>query len=131
MNDDLRLGLQQHQRGRLDEAATLYRQVLAARPDHPDALHLLGVVAHQKGDQACAAELIGRAVALRPGAADYHANLGEAYRAGPVRPRRRLLPDGPAPPQATTMCSGPSASVKAGRKTGTGMQDRRGGWQCW
>ncbi len=81
MTDDLRLGLQQHQRGRLDEAATLYRQVLAARPDHPDALHLLGVVAHQQGDHARAADCIGRAVALRPGAADYHANLAEAYRA--------------------------------------------------
>jgi tetratricopeptide (TPR) repeat protein len=101
MNDVLRLGLQQHQRGRLAEAATLYRQVLAARPEHPDALHLLGVVALQQGDPARAAGLIGRAVALRPGAADYHANLGEAYRAlGQLdraadccRAARRLQPD--------------------------------------
>ncbi len=81
MTDDLRLGLQQHQRGHLDEAARLYQRVLAARPDHPDALHLLGVVAHQQGDHARAAECIGRAVAVRPGAADYRANLAEAYRA--------------------------------------------------
>jgi tetratricopeptide (TPR) repeat protein len=81
MLDDLRLGLQQHQRGRLDEAARLYQQVLAARPDHDDALHLIGVVALQQGDPAHAAALIGRAVALKPGAAIYHANLGEAYRA--------------------------------------------------
>jgi tetratricopeptide (TPR) repeat protein len=81
MNDNLKLGLQQHQRGRLNEAATLYQQALAAQPDHCDALHLLGVVALQRGDHVQAAELIGRAVALKPGAADYHANLGEAYRA--------------------------------------------------
>jgi tetratricopeptide (TPR) repeat protein len=81
MNDDLRLGLQQHQRGRLNEAATLYQHALAAQPDHPDALHLLGVVSLQRGDHARALELIGRAVALKPGAADYHANQGEAYRA--------------------------------------------------
>jgi tetratricopeptide (TPR) repeat protein len=81
MPDDLSLGLQQHRRGRLDEAARLYQQVLAARPDHDDALHLLGVVALQQGHPARAAALIGRAVALKPGAAVYHANLAEAYRA--------------------------------------------------
>jgi hypothetical protein len=46
MSDDLALGLQEHRRGRLDQAARLYRNVLRARPDHADALHLLGVVAH-------------------------------------------------------------------------------------
>jgi tetratricopeptide (TPR) repeat protein len=81
MHDALSLGLQQHQRGRLDEAARLYQQVLAARPDHDDALHLIGVVALQQGKPARAAALIGRAVALKPGAAVYHANLAEAYRA--------------------------------------------------
>jgi tetratricopeptide (TPR) repeat protein len=79
--DDLSLGLQQHRRGRLDAAARLYQQVLAARPDHDDALHLIGVVALQQGDPDRAAVLIGRAVALKPGAAMYHANLAEAYRA--------------------------------------------------
>jgi tetratricopeptide (TPR) repeat protein len=81
MLDDLSLGLQQHQRGRLDEAARLYQQVLAARPDHDDPLHLIGVVALQQGDPARAAALIGRAVALKAGAAFYHANLADAYRA--------------------------------------------------
>jgi tetratricopeptide (TPR) repeat protein len=81
MNDDLSLGLQEHQRGRLAEAARRYRDVLRAQPDHPDALHLLGVVAHQQGDHRQAAECIGRAVTLSPGNAAYHANLAEAYRA--------------------------------------------------
>src|SRR5437763_160739 len=44
MNDELTLGLQEHQRGRLDEAARRYRMVLAGHPDHAEALHLLGVV---------------------------------------------------------------------------------------
>jgi tetratricopeptide (TPR) repeat protein len=80
MNDELSLGLQEHQRGLVAEAARRYRNVLRAQPDHPDALHLLGVVAHQQGDHRQAAECIGRAVTLSPGNAVYHANLAEAYR---------------------------------------------------
>jgi tetratricopeptide (TPR) repeat protein len=81
MNDDLALGLQEHQRGFLAEAARRYQSVLRAQPDHADALHLLGVVAHQQGDHRQAVECIGRAVTLNPGNAAYHANLAEAYRA--------------------------------------------------
>ena len=78
--NDLTLALEQHQRGFLDEAAQLYRRVLATRPDDADALHLLGVVAHQQGDNVRAAECIGRAIARRPSVASYHANLGEVFR---------------------------------------------------
>jgi tetratricopeptide (TPR) repeat protein len=80
MSDDLALGLDQHQRGALNEAARLYRKVLAANPDHADALHLLGVVAYQQGDQVRAADWIGRAIARNSGVAAYHANLAEVYR---------------------------------------------------
>jgi tetratricopeptide (TPR) repeat protein len=80
MTDELTLGLQEHQRGRLGEAARLYHNVLAAHPEHPDALHLLGVVALQQGDLHRAADHIGRAVARNPGNAAYHANLAEAFR---------------------------------------------------
>jgi len=50
----LELALGHHQAGRLGEAESLYRQVLAVEPRHPDALHLLGVAAHdrQKGAPA-------------------------------------------------------------------------------
>jgi tetratricopeptide (TPR) repeat protein len=81
MNDQLALGLQEHQRGLLAQAVGRYRGVLRAQPDHADALHLLGVALHQQGDHHQAAESIGRAVTLNRGNAAYHANLGEAYRA--------------------------------------------------
>jgi tetratricopeptide (TPR) repeat protein len=81
MPDNLHLALRHHQQGHLDEAARLYRGLLAAQPGHLEALHLLGVVAHQQGDHARAVELIGRAIAGNPGNATYHANLAEAYRA--------------------------------------------------
>jgi cytochrome c-type biogenesis protein CcmH/NrfG len=50
MHDTLTLGFRHHQQGRLEEAAQLYQSVLAQQPGDPDALHLLGVAALQKGD---------------------------------------------------------------------------------
>ena len=66
------------QAGRLREAETLYRQVLAADPDHADSLHGLGTLAHQAGRPDQAAELIARAIAARPSVAGFHCNLGKA-----------------------------------------------------
>jgi predicted O-linked N-acetylglucosamine transferase (SPINDLY family) len=74
------IAIRHHQAGRLTEAEALYRRVLAALPDQPDALHLLGALAFQTGHPAPAIDLIGRAVALCPDVAEYHGSLGEAYR---------------------------------------------------
>ncbi len=67
-----------HAQGRLHEAEAIYRQILQADPKQPDALHLLGVVAHQAGHDESAVELIGRALAVNPRHADAHYNLGNA-----------------------------------------------------
>jgi tetratricopeptide (TPR) repeat protein len=67
--------------GNLQEAARLYQDILARNPNQADALHLLGVVAHQFGQHQQAAELIQRAIVLHPASAAYHANLGEVWRA--------------------------------------------------
>ncbi len=71
--------VQHHNSGELREAEALYRRVLAADPDQPDALNLLGVIARQSGDFAAAVDLISRSVAVRPGFADAHNNLGNAF----------------------------------------------------
>jgi tetratricopeptide (TPR) repeat protein len=81
MQDVLTTAIEMHQGGRLGEAATLYQKVLSQEKENPVALHLLGVLNHQRGDNARAIELIGRAVALRPNVPAFHANLAEAYRA--------------------------------------------------
>jgi tetratricopeptide (TPR) repeat protein len=77
----LPVALAHHQNGELEQAARLYRDILSSEPDHPDALHLLGVVALQRGQPRKAIELIERAIAIQPSAAAFHGNLGEAYRA--------------------------------------------------
>jgi cytochrome c-type biogenesis protein CcmH/NrfG len=51
-----------HGAGDLARADALYRRVLAVDPEHPDALHLHGVVAHQRGRHQAAVEHIRRAV---------------------------------------------------------------------
>ena len=56
----------QHQAGRLDEAATLYQQVLELTPGQFDATHLLGVIALQRGDLAAAEKQIVQALATKP-----------------------------------------------------------------
>lgn len=76
---DLSEALEDHRCGRLDSAARAYHAALTEDPDRHDALHLLGLIALQRGNPAQAAELIGRAVALRPDEASYHASPGEAY----------------------------------------------------
>jgi tetratricopeptide (TPR) repeat protein len=66
--------------GRLMEAEAACRQILQAKPDSPEATHLLGVIAHQNGKLADAIEHVRRAVKLAPQVALYHANLGEMLR---------------------------------------------------
>jgi len=62
----LGIAVRHHQAGRLAEASDIYATILAAEPDQPAALHLLGVAVHEKGDISRAHWLIARAVALQP-----------------------------------------------------------------
>ncbi len=68
--------------GRLDAAEASLSAALAALPDHPDALHLFGVLALRRGDAARAVELIDSAVlkaeALGQRRGEFHINLGNA-----------------------------------------------------
>jgi tetratricopeptide (TPR) repeat protein len=81
ISEALATAIQHHQAGRLQAAEQIYRQILAIDPNHPDALHLLGVLAHQVGRHEVAAEYIGRAIAVKDNAAAFHNNVGEVYRA--------------------------------------------------
>jgi tetratricopeptide (TPR) repeat protein len=81
ISEALAIALQHHQAGRLQAAEQIYRQILQAEPDQPDALHLLGVIAHQGGKHAIAVAYIARAIELKENEAAFHNNLGEAHRA--------------------------------------------------
>ncbi|MFO1395977.1 MAG: tetratricopeptide repeat protein [Burkholderiales bacterium] len=73
--DALQQALADHRAGRLDDAERLYRRILAVVPGQFDALHLLGVIAVQRGQLAEGERLIRRALAERPGAPEAVGNL--------------------------------------------------------
>ncbi|HYD67264.1 tetratricopeptide repeat protein, partial [Azospirillum sp.] len=77
---DVQQAMQAHQQGRRDEAARLYRRILAEDPANGDALHLYGVVAYQDGDFTTAARRITDALRVRE-RTEYLTNLGLALTA--------------------------------------------------
>src|SRR5438477_4766355 len=72
--------LAHHRAGRLGEAEAIYRQILQSNPNHADALHLLGVLAHQTGHNDAAVQLISQAIRQGAGSEAYN-NLGSVFRA--------------------------------------------------
>jgi predicted O-linked N-acetylglucosamine transferase (SPINDLY family) len=72
------LAVQHHQAGRLNEAESLYRQILAVEPRHAESLHHLGVLARQMGRSDIAVDLIRQAIVIDPLNPDAHYNLGTA-----------------------------------------------------
>ncbi len=76
---NLRAAIEHHQQGRIEQAARLYEAILAQVPDHPDALHLLGLITLQRGDAARTVALVSRAIEVHPSAAAYHATLATAF----------------------------------------------------
>jgi predicted O-linked N-acetylglucosamine transferase (SPINDLY family) len=78
--------LEHHRAGRLDQAAAIYQGMLAAEPRHPDALHLLGVIALQTGQPTLASQLIRDAIASNPAAPAFYHSLGSALLAQGDRP---------------------------------------------
>ena len=72
----LQTAMAQHQAGSLPQAEALYKQVLQALPNQPDALHLLGLINKQKGDLKTAVQLIRKALAVNPNYVEAFVNLG-------------------------------------------------------
>jgi len=70
-----------HHAGRFREAEAIYRQVLEVSPSHPDALHLMGMLAYQAGRSDLAAELLNKAIGARPEDAEFHHDLGNVRQA--------------------------------------------------
>jgi predicted TPR repeat methyltransferase len=76
----LKAATQLQRTAHLDDAETLYRRILQAVPDQPDALHFFGVLHHQKGKTQDAADLIRRSLTINPKNAGAHSNLGNVLK---------------------------------------------------
>jgi protein O-GlcNAc transferase len=71
-------GFANHQAGRLKRAEALYRKALERDPEQAEALHLLGVIAYQRGDTETAIALIGRALPQLEDRPEAHLDFGNA-----------------------------------------------------
>ena len=72
----LQAALDHHHAGRLAEAEQLYRAVLSADANDPDALNLLGVLEYERGRNLEALEWLSKAIQVSPKTASFHNNLG-------------------------------------------------------
>src|SRR5580692_10417272 len=71
----IQIAVRHYEAGQLQQAEAISRQLLARDPNHADALHLLGLIAHRV-NHPDAATLIRRAIALQPNNALAYSNLG-------------------------------------------------------
>ena len=77
---------------RLDQAEALYRRALALAPDDADALHMLGMIRHERGDGAEAVALVLRALDLTQWRVPFmRANLGIVLSSGREASEAALL----------------------------------------
>jgi protein O-GlcNAc transferase len=73
--------LELHHQGRIAEAEALYSVVLTVRPDHFDALQMLGVIKLGRGDLPAALRLTGAALQQRPTSPQVLLNHGNVLNA--------------------------------------------------
>ena len=77
---EFRQGLARHQQGQLVEAERHYDAALKSQPDNFEALHMLGVIALQKGRFEQGVEIIRKAVALNENSAIAFNNLAKGLK---------------------------------------------------
>src|SRR3954453_13135704 len=70
-----------YQANNFPEAESIARQVLAVAPNHVDALHLIGLIAHRVGRNDIAVQVLTQIAQQNPQRTDVLNNLGEVYRA--------------------------------------------------
>ncbi len=72
--------LAMHQQGQLDQAETLYKEILQSQPQHFDALQLLATIAAQRKNSITAVKLFDQALNINPNHASVLNNRGNALR---------------------------------------------------
>lgn len=78
--DMLRQAFQLFDQGKIHDAAKLAETLRQQAPNHPDVLHLMGLICLKTGNPQDAEKLIGMAVSILPDKAFLRVNLGNALR---------------------------------------------------
>jgi len=79
VNRQVEAAFARHKRGEIGLAAAVYRQALAQNPNHPAALHYLGLVAQQSGNSQEALRLLERSIEIDPNDPRTHNHLGQVH----------------------------------------------------
>jgi len=80
LDEAIAIAIRLQQREEWVAAHTIYRTILEVVPDHPDAVHYSGVLAHQEGRSDDALRLIEKSLVLAPDRADWYSNLAIVLR---------------------------------------------------
>lgn len=80
--EQLQAGIALHREGKLEEAAAIYQEILAADESNPHAMHWLGLLAMQVGQIEPAVGLLGKAVQIEPNEPFYWHNFGAVLELG-------------------------------------------------
>ena len=80
LQHSLTLAQRHHAVGELSEAKGIYRKILRDAPNHPIALHLMGVIAYQNRENDVALDFIKKALIIKPDYAEAHNNLGVIFK---------------------------------------------------
>ncbi|HIM12542.1 TPA: tetratricopeptide repeat protein [Candidatus Poribacteria bacterium] len=78
IEDKLQQAISLHQAGQLQQAERKCQQILRNSPQHADALHLLGVIAYQVGENNVATGLITQAIKIDSNQCVFFNSLGSA-----------------------------------------------------
>jgi len=76
IDSELKKALQYQQAGQFEQAEDIYRKILKVNPNHPEALHLLGIIAYQFKKYDIAVPLISKAIRIDPNQSAYYSNMG-------------------------------------------------------
>ena len=77
-NANIQNAIALHQQGKLEQAEQIYQKLLAFNPINSEVLHLLGVIAYQRGQFQHAIDLISIAIEISPDFPDFFVNKGNA-----------------------------------------------------
>ncbi len=77
----LDLAWQRYEAGRLQEAESICRQILQVNPNYPDAVQMLGLIAHAVQRYDLAIQLLTRSIELVPQEGKFYHNLAETLAA--------------------------------------------------
>jgi len=76
----MKLASKYQSEGKLVEAEIMLKRILQVTPQHPYAIHLLGVVNHQAGQTEIAINMIAQAISIKPKEGLFYSNVGEMCR---------------------------------------------------